>query len=225
MDKRELAQYMDHTFLKAFATEQDLIDTCNEAMAVGAKMVAINSYWTRFCRTYLDAHQSKVHVGAAIGFPLGQQTIEVKVFETKNAIKNGADEIDYVLNISKVKDGDFNYIEDEMQQIVDVCKHQGIISKVIFENCYLTKEEIIKCAQVANVVKPDFIKTSTGFGTGGATLEDVQLMLEHAPNVQVKAAGQVRSYDVAKSFIDLGVKRIGTSSTLKILEEFEQQTP
>lgn len=223
MTSYEFAQYFDHTFLKANAVEKDLINLCNEAMEVGAKMVAINSYWTRFCRTYLDAQQSKVHVGAAIGFPLGQQTIEVKVFETKNAIKNGADEIDYVLNISKVKEGDYHYIEDEMRQIVDLCQSQKVLSKVIFENCYLTKEEIIKVSQVANQVKPDFIKTSTGFGPSGASLEDVQLMIEHAPNVQVKAAGEVRSYEVAKAFIDLGVTRIGSSSTLKIIEELKQQ--
>ncbi len=224
MDKQTLAQYIDHTYLKADATTENLKKLCDEAISVGTKMVAINSYWTKFCRQYLDQHKAAVHVGAAIGFPLGQQTIASKVFETEDAISNGADEIDYVLNISKVKEQDYAYIEKEMQAIVDLCRQHQVISKVIFENCYLEDFEIIELAKVANRVLPDFIKTSTGFGTSGARLEDVKLMLKYAPNVKVKAAGEIRSYQTAKAFLDLGVKRIGTSSTLKILEEFEVNT-
>lgn len=221
MDVYTLAQYFDHTYLKPDATEKDLINLCDEAMSVQAKMVAINSYWTKFCRNYLDQHQSKVHVGAAIGFPLGQQTISTKLYETLDAIDNGADEIDYVLNISKVKEQDYAYIKEEMRAIVELCKEHQVISKVIFENCYLTSQEIIELSKVANEVLPDFIKTSTGFGPYGARLEDVALMLQYAPKVKVKAAGQVRNFHDAKAFIDLGVQRIGSSNTLKIIHEFE----
>ncbi len=184
-------------------------------------MVAINSYPVKVCKEYLK--DSDVHVGAAIAFPLGQTTIESKVFETKKAIEDGADEIDYVLNIGKVKEGNYAYIKEEMEAIVRVCKEAGVISKVIFENCYLEKEEIRQCALVAKEVKPDFIKTSTGFGTGGATFEDVELMVKTVDGAcQVKAAGGVRDYETCMKMIALGATRIGTSSSKVILEGYDQ---
>lgn len=221
LTEKDLAKFFDHTLLKAFATEADLLQLCKEAKEMGTAMVAINSYPVKVCKEYLK--DSDVHVGAAISFPLGQTTIEIKVFETKKAIEDGADEIDYVVNIGKVKEGNFAYIKEEMEAIVKVCKEGNVISKVIFENCYLTKEEIKQLALIAKEVKPDFIKTSTGFGTGGATFEDVELMVQSVEGAcQVKAAGGVRDWETCKKMIELGATRIGTSSSKVILEGFKQ---
>lgn len=217
----ELTQYIDHTLLKPFASSDEMKVFCQEAKELKVKMVAINSYYTKLCKGLLK--DTGIHVGAAISFPLGQTTIETKAFETKDAIDNGADEIDYVLNIAKVKDGDYDYIKKEMETIVCICKQSNVISKVIFENCYLTKEEIKQCALIAKEVKPDFVKTSTGFGTSGATVEDVKLMIETiAGACSVKAAGGIRDYQTFKQFIELGVTRVGTSSTKNIIKEYEQ---
>lgn len=217
----EITQYIDHTLLKPYASKEAMQAFCNEAKELKVKMVAINSYYTKFCKELLK--DTTIHVGAAISFPLGQTTIAVKAFETIEAIKDGADEIDYVLNLAKVKDGDFTYIKEEMETIVKICREAGIISKVIFENCYLTKDEIRNCAQIAKEVKPDFIKTSTGFGTGGALIEDVKIMLETVDGVcKVKAAGGIRDYKTFNEFINLGVERIGTSSTKTIIKEFKE---
>ena len=217
----EITQYIDHTLLKPYASKEAMKAFCNEAKELKVKMVAINSYYTKFCKELLK--DTTIHVGAAISFPLGQTTIAVKAFETIEAIKDGADEIDYVLNLAKVKDGDFTYIKEEMETIVKICREAGIISKVIFENCYLTKDEIRKCAQIAKEVKPDFIKTSTGFGTSGALIEEVKIMLETVDGVcKVKAAGGIRDYKTFNEFINLGVERIGTSSTKTIIKEFKE---
>lgn len=217
----EITQYIDHTLLKPYASKEAMQAFCNEAKELKVKMVAINSYYTKFCKELLK--DTTIHVGAAISFPLGQTTIAVKAFETIEAIKDGADEIDYVLNLAKVKDGDFTYIKEEMETIVKICREAGIISKVIFENCYLTKDEIRKCAQIAKEVKPDFIKTSTGFGTSGALIEDVKIMLETVDGVcKVKAAGGIRDYKTFNEFINLGVERIGISSTKTIIKEFKE---
>ena len=217
----DITQYIDHTLLKPYASKEAMQAFCNEAKELKVKMVAINSYYTKFCKELLK--DTTIHVGAAISFPLGQTTIAVKAFETIEAIKDGADEIDYVLNLAKVKDGDFTYIKEEMETIVKICREAGIISKVIFENCYLTKDEIRKCAQIAKEVKPDFIKTSTGFGPGGALIEDVKIMLETVDGVcKVKAAGGIRDYKTFNEFINLGVERIGTSSTKTIIKEFKE---
>lgn len=217
----EITQYIDHTLLKPYASKEAMQAFCNEAKELKVKMVAINSYYTKFCKELLK--DTTIHVGAAISFPLGQTTIAVKAFETIEAIKDGADEIDYVLNLAKVKDGDFTYIKEEMETIVKICREAGIISKVIFENCYLTKDEIRKCVQIAKEVKPDFIKTSTGFGPGGALIEDVKIMLETVDGVcKVKAAGGIRDYKTFNEFINLGVERIGTSSTKTIIKEFKE---
>ncbi len=220
MNRKQLAGMFDHTFLKAYATKEDFIKLCNEAKEIGAAMVAINSSPVAMCKELLKG--TNIHVGAAISFPLGQTTIEVKVAKTKKAIEDGADEIDYVINIGELKMGHYDYIEKEMQSIVDVCKERHVLSKVIFENCYLEKDEIIKVAQIAKKIKPDYIKTSTGFGTGGATVEDVRLMKEVVgDDVQVKAAGGIRDWATCQAMIEAGATRIGTSSSLKILEEFE----
>ena len=220
LTEKELASYFDHTNLQPFATEEDFKRLCDQADSLGCRMIAINSYPVKFCKEYLK--DSQVHVGAAISFPLGQTTIETKVQETVNAIKDGVDEIDYVINIGKVKEHDYDYIKDEMQQIVKVCKDNGVTVKAIFENCYLTDEEKINLCHIAKEVKPDYIKTSTGFGTSGATVDDVRLMIREVDNqVKVKAAGGIRDLKTALKYLELGAERLGTRMADKIIEEFK----
>ena len=184
-------------------------------------MVAINSEPVKLCKEVLKG--TSIHVGAAISFPLGQTTLDIKLAETKQAIDDGADEIDYVINVGKSKMHDWDYIEKEMKSIVQLCHQNNRICKVIFENCYLTKGEIKHIALIAKQVKPDYIKTSTGFGISGATVEDVRLMKETVGDeVKVKAAGGIRDWKTCQAMIEAGASRIGTSSSLKILEEFEK---
>ena len=222
MEKKDLAQMVDHTQLRAYAVTEDFEKLCKEAADYGFKMVAINSYPVKLCSRLLKG--TGVHVGAAIGFPLGQTTIENKVHETKQAIEDGADEIDYVINIGRLKEKDYDYIEKEMAEIVKVCRENNILSKVIFENCYLTDEEKIKVSEIAVKVKPDFIKTSTGFGTGGATLEDVKLMKSVVKDeVKVKAAGGIRDLDTFLAMVEAGAERIGTSAGIEIMNEYDKR--
>ena len=219
---KEVAQMIDHTNLKAFATKDDFQKLCNEAKEYGFKSVAINTYPVKMCRQMLKG--SNVLTGAAVGFPLGQMTIESKVAEASNAIKDGCQEFDYVLNVGRVKEHDYAYIEDEMTQMVAVARTAGICAKVIFETCYLTEEEIIEVAKIASRVKPDFVKTSTGFGTAGAKVEHVKLMKQYAgPDVQVKAAGGIRTWEDAKAMIEAGATRLGTSAGIKIIEDMKAQ--
>lgn len=220
MTAKELARYFDHTLLKAYATEEDFRAFCADCAAYGFAMAAINPAPVRLCKQLLEG--TPVHVGAAVGFPLGQNTIETKLFETRDAIANGADEIDYVVNLTQLKAGNLDYVAREMDAIVSACREKGVLSKVIFENCYLTQEEKLALCAVAREVRPDFVKTSTGFGTGGATLEDVRLMLDHVgPDIRVKAAGGVRDLDTALTLIDMGVGRIGSTASIKIVEAFK----
>ena len=222
MEKKDLAQMVDHTQLRAYAVKEDFEKLCKEAADYGFKMVAINSYPVELCSELLKG--TGVHVGAAIGFPLGQTTIENKVHETKQAIENGADEIDYVINIGRLKEKDYDYIEREMTEIVKACREKNILSKVIFENCYLTDDEKIKVSEIAAKVKPDFIKTSTGFGTGGATLEDVKLMKSIVKDeVKVKAAGGIRDLDTFLAMVEAGAERIGTSAGIEIMNEYDKR--
>ena len=191
MTKQELAKYIDHTVLKADATDAALKKLCAEAREYGFASVCVNPVRVREAKALLEG--SGVAVCTVVGFPLGQNTVKVKGFEALEAIENGASEVDYVLNVAKVKDGDWEYIRHEMAALTAICHSYDAHIKVIFENCYLTKDEIVKCAEIAREVKPDFIKTSTGFGTGGATVEDVKLMKDTVGDeVKVKAAGGIR---------------------------------
>ena len=222
LTREKLAGMFDHTNLHADATRADMKKLCDEARENGFAMVAVNSAQVSLCKAYLEG--SPVHVGAAISFPLGQTCLETKLFETRLAIAQGADEIDYVVNLTELKAGNWDYIETEMRQIVEICREHNVIAKVIFENCYLEKEEIIRLAQIARAVKPDFIKTSTGFGSGGAKAEDVRLMKETVGDaVKVKAAGGIRSWETCRAMIEAGAERIGTSSSFIILEGFEKE--
>lgn len=151
--RESLAAMIDHTYLKADAVSGDLEKLCQEAKEYHFKMVAINSCWSSFCKRQLEG--TPVHVGAAISFPLGQTSMESKLFETRDAIENGADEIDYVIHIGRLKERDYDYIQREMEGIVSLCREHKVISKVIFENCYLTREEIQAISDIAKKVQPD----------------------------------------------------------------------
>ena len=217
---KQVAAMVDHTNLKAYATKEDFRILCDEAVTYGFKSVAINTYPVAMCREMLEG--TEVLTGAAVGFPLGQMTIEAKVAEAEDAVKNGCQEFDYVCNVGKVKEHDYEYIEREMSALVSVARKAGICCKVIFETCYLTEEEIIETAKVASKVKPDFVKTSTGFGTDGAKPEHVRIMKQYAgDDVQVKAAGGIRSFEAAKAMIEAEATRLGTSSGIKIVEEMK----
>lgn len=217
---KELAGYFDHTHLKAYAVRTDFEKLCRESREYGFRMVAINPAPVALCRELLSG--SDVHVGAAIGFPLGQTTINDKASETKEAIRNGADEIDYVVNLTELKEKNYGYVEREMASIVETCREAGVISKVIFENCYLTDQEKEALCRIALEVRPDFIKTSTGFGSGGATTADIMLMKRMVGDaVKIKAAGGIRTLDTALEMIDMGVSRIGSTASVSIVEELK----
>lgn len=208
----------DHTNLKPYASEADMKILCEEAVKYGFKTVAINNANIERCKKFLEG--SDVLVDAAVSFPLGQCTLEAKLFETRDAILKGAGEVDYVINTAELKMGNYSYIEKEMREIINICKESNITSKVIFENCYLTDDEKIALCKIANKVKPSFIKTSTGFGTSGATLLDVKLMRENTiPEIKIKAAGGVRTLDMVEKFVQAGASRIGTSAAVKIMED------
>lgn len=221
MTQKEFNKIFDHTILKPPTTENDLKKVCQEAVKYGFCSVAVNTGMVKACAQFL--RDSDVLVDAAVGFPLGITTIDCKVYETEDAIKNGAGEIDYVINIGKIKEGDVDYIKEEMKQIVAICRKNSVTSKVIFENCYLTDEEKITLCKIAKEVKPDFIKTSTGFGPSSATAEDVALMKKYVGDeVKVKAAGGVRDLKSCMAMLDAGAERIGCSNSSTIADEYSK---
>ena len=217
---KTLAGYFDHTLLRPNATDDEFRGLCDDSRSYGFAMVAINSVQVSWCKKLLEG--CGVHVGAAIGFPLGQTTIEAKLFETKDALNNGADEIDYVVNLSRLQAKDYAYVEKEMRAITDACRAKGATSKVILETCFLTDELKREMCAIAVDVGIDYVKTSTGFGTGGATIEDIRLMKECVGDkVKVKASGGVRTLDFALELIDAGVSRIGSTASVKIVQELK----
>lgn len=219
LTKEAVAGMIDHTNLKATATREDIRRLCDEAKKYHFASVMVNSAFTALCSELMKG--TGVLVGTVVGFPLGQMSTAAKVYEAETAIADGADEIDYVVNVSDVKDGKWDLVKDEMTKITGACHSRGAGCKVIFENCYLTKEEIVLLAGIAREVKPDFIKTSTGFGTGGATPEDVRLMKETVGDaVKVKAAGGIRDWASCRAMIEAGAERIGASAGKQILDEF-----
>lgn len=217
-----LARLVDHTNLHPDATEDDMRKLCDEAKRYHFKMVAVNQVQSKFCSEQLAG--TDIDTGAAIAFPLGQTSIAAKEFETKDALANGANEIDYVVNITQVKVGNWPYLEEEMRTTVDVCNKAGVPSKVIFECCLLTGEEKIRLCEIARKIEPTFVKTSTGFSKWGAKIEDVRLMKEHVgPNVQVKAACGIRDADTFLDMVRAGATRIGCSAGIPIIEELKRR--
>lgn len=209
-----LNTYIDHTLLKATATEKDIIKLCEEAKAHNFFSVCVNSCYVALAKQQLK--KSNVKICSVIGFPLGAMSTEAKVAETLNAIKNGADEIDMVINLGFLKSKKFDAVWKDIETVKKNMPHH--ILKVILETCYLEDLEIIKASELAIQSGADFIKTSTGFGTGGATIHDVKLMKSVAQgSVKIKASGGIKNTKTALEYINLGVERIGTSSGIAIV--------
>lgn len=210
-----LNKYIDHTILKATASSSDIQKLCEEAIEHEFYSVCVNGCYVLDANHLLQG--TDVKVAAVVGFPLGAMTTAAKVFEAKEAVENGASEIDMVINIAKLKDGEFEFVENEIRQIKEAIG--GNVLKVIIETCYLTDEEKIKACELSLAAKADFVKTSTGFGTGGATYEDVKLMKSVVgDNAKVKASGGVRDKETAQKYVDLGAERLGTSSGIEIVK-------
>ena len=213
MTKQEILSHIDHTLLKQFSTWEGIKKICDEAIEYKTASICIPP---NYIKRVKDTYGDKVNICTVIGFPNGYNTTATKVFEAKEAIVNGANEVDMVINICDVKNGDFDKVENEIQQLREASK--GKILKVIIETCYLTDEEKIKLCEIITKVGADFIKTSTGFGTAGAKIEDIELFKKHiGPNVKMKAAGGIRSLKDLEMFLDAGCERIGTSSAVKML--------
>ena len=210
-----LNKYIDHTILKATASSADVQKLCEEAIEHEFYTVCVNGCYVADAKHLLQG--TDVKVAAVVGFPLGAMTTASKVFEAKEAIENGASEIDMVINVAKLKDGEFDYVENEIRLIKEAIGDN--VLKVIIETCYLTDEEKVKACELSLVAKADFVKTSTGFGTGGATYEDVKLMKSVVgDNAKVKASGGVRDKETAQKYVDLGAERLGTSSGIEIVK-------
>ncbi|MCR4654711.1 MAG: deoxyribose-phosphate aldolase [Lachnospiraceae bacterium] len=217
----KLAKMIDHTYLKAFGVREDFEKLCAEAKENNFATAMVNSCQVSLCRELLKG--SDVKTASVVAFPLGQMTVEMKLCEAEKAIEDGASEIDYVLNIGELKMGNRDYIKDEMERMVSLCHGKGALVKVIIETCYLTKDEIKAASEIAREVCPDFIKTSTGFGTGGAVIEDVKLMKDTVGDkVKVKASGGIRNWESCKAMIEAGAERIGTSNGADILKGFKE---
>ena len=210
-----LNKYIDHTILKATASNSDVQKLCEEAIEHEFYSVCVNGCYVADAKQLLQG--TDVKVAAVVGFPLGAMTTAAKVFEAKEAVENGASEIDMVINVAKLKDGEFEYVENEIRQIKEAIGDN--VLKVIIETCYLTDEEKVKACELSLAAKADFVKTSTGFGPDGATYEDVKLMKSVVgDNAKVKASGGVRDKETAQKYIDLGAERLGTSSGIDIVK-------
>ena len=209
------AKYFDHTILKAEATEAQVAKICEEALANQFASVCVNQYYTKFVAEKLKG--SGVDVCTVVGFPLGMSDTRVKAFETKAAIEDGATEIDMVINVGALKDGKYDYVQNEIKTLKDVCG-KDIVLKVIIETCLLTDEEKKKACELSALAGADFVKTSTGFSTGGAKAEDVALMRRTVGEaLGVKASGGIHTAEEAQCMIDAGASRLGTSATLAMI--------
>ena len=213
-------KYIDHTILKAVATKNDVKKLCEEAIKYDFMSVCVNPHFVAYASELLK--DSDVLVCTVVGFPLGANTTEVKVFETVDAIKNGADEIDMVINVGELKNGNYSYVEEEIRRVVEAS--DGKLVKVILETCYLTDEEIREASLCAKRAKADFVKTSTGFGSAGATIHAVSIMRETVGNeMGVKASGGVRSKADMEDMIKAGANRIGCSAGVQIMEDYKNE--
>ena len=218
INKNEILSKVDHTFLKQTATWNDIKELCDDAIRYNTASVCIPPSFVKEAKEYVN---EKMKVCTVIGFPNGYNTTDVKVFETSNAIQNGADEIDMVINIGMLKEKEYDAILNEINEIKKACGYK--ILKVIIETCLLTEEEKIKMCDIVSNSNADFIKTSTGFSTAGATIEDIKLFKKHIKNdKKIKAAGGISSFEDAERFIEEGASRLGTSRLVKIEKSNEQ---
>jgi len=217
-----VAGYIDHTLLKATARSDDIKRLCAEAVEYGFCAVSINNRWISLAADILA--DSKVKVGAVVSLPLGGDTTQIKVASAKRAIMDGADEVDMVADLAAIIENDERYLVKQLTAVLDVCRAMkpAVLLKVIIESAALTDEQKIFACQVADRCGVDFVKTSTGMNpAGGATVEDVKLMKEYAPNCKVKAAGGIRTAKQAIDMLEAGAERIGTSSGIKIIEQLK----
>ncbi len=215
MEKEKILSYVDHTLLSPAATWEEIKAICDDAIDYKTASVCIPPCYVKKAKEYVG---NRVRICTVIGFPNGANTQEVKAIEAKNAIDNGADEIDMVINIGNLKDKLYDEILEEIKLLKSVCKDK--ILKVIIETCLLTEEEKIRMCEIITLAGADFIKTSTGFSTGGATFEDIALFKKHVSgNVKIKAAGGIKTMDDAEKFITLGAERLGTSRIIKLIKE------
>ena len=214
---KEILKHVDHTLLLQGATWEEIKQICDDAMKYETASVCIAPSYVKQAAEYMG---DKMAVCTVIGFPNGYMTTKAKEFETKDALENGASEIDMVINIGWLKDKKYDLIENEIKALKAVCKDK--ILKVIIETCFLTDEEKIKMCEIVTNAGADYIKTSTGFGGAGATFEDIKLFSEHiGPNVKMKAAGGISSIEDAEKFLELGADRLGTSRIIKIVKNEE----
>lgn len=217
MDRQQIFNKVDHTLLTQTAVWEEIKQICDDAISYGVASVCIPPSYVKQAKEYVG---DKMAVCTVIGFPNGYNTTAVKVFETEDAIKNGADEIDMVINLGFLKDKRYDLLEDEIRQLKAACGDK--ILKVIIETCLLTEEEKIKMCEIVTAAGADFIKTSTGFSKAGATFEDVALFAKHVGSgVRIKAAGGISSFDDAEKFIELGATRLGTSRIVKLAKNQE----
>ena len=214
MDVKEILKHVDHTLLTQTATWEEIKQICDDAIKYGTASVCIPPAYVKQVKEYV---QDKMAVCTVIGFPNGYMTTATKEFETKDALANGADEIDMVINIGALKSRNLKLVEDDIKAVVEASGRKLV--KVIIETCLLTDEEKVEACQLAKLAGADFVKTSTGFSTGGATIEDIELMREAVgPIMGVKASGGARTLEAAKAFIKAGATRIGTSSGVAIMK-------
>lgn len=218
MDKKKILSAVDHTLLSQTARWEEIKKICDDAVSYGTASVCIPPSYVKRAKEYLG---DRMAVCTVIGFPNGYQTEAVKVFETRDAIENGADEIDMVINLGDVKDGNYQKVEEEIRRVKEACGSK--ILKVIIETCLLTEEEKIRMCQAVTDSGADFIKTSTGFSTAGATFADIRLFAEHVgEGVKIKAAGGISSFADAEEFLSLGASRLGTSRLIKLAKEEQE---
>ena len=222
MNKAQIAKMIDHTILKAEATESEIIKLCKEAIHYNFASVCVNPSMVPVAAKELKG--THVKVCTVIGFPLGATTTEVKAFETKDVIEKGATEVDMVINVGKLKERNLEYVKNDIKAVVEAAKGKAL-TKVIIETCLLTEEEKIIACKLSKEAGSDFVKTSTGFSTGGATVEDIKLMRETVgPEMGVKASGGVRSKKDALGMIENGATRIGASASISICEGIESNS-
>ena len=212
-------KYIDHTALKAETTSSQIEKLCAEAREYEFFSVCVNSYFVKKALSLLNG--SSVKVCTVVGFPLGASTMETKRFEAMKAVTDGASEIDMVINVSAIKSQDWQYVLDDMSSLAKVTHQQGALLKVILETCLLTEEEKRKACELAVKAGVDFVKTSTGFSTGGATIEDVKLMRSIVGNLGVKASGGIRDAETARKMIEAGATRLGTSASVEIVKNLK----
>jgi deoxyribose-phosphate aldolase len=212
-----IAKYIDHTILKPEATVENVKKLCKEAKEYNFASVCVNGCYAKLVSTELAGSEVKTCV--VVGFPLGAMTKEAKAFETSQAIENGASEIDMVINVAALKSKDYKFVKEDIEAVVNAAKGKALV-KVIIETCLLTDEEKVKVCEIAKEARADFVKTSTGFSTGGATKEDIALMRKTVgPDLGVKASGGVRDFKAAMEMISAGASRIGSSNSIAIVNE------